>query len=328
MDRKISSIIILVAVLLAIAPAAAENTAVDPGVVVIIAAFPDRAQTDPHFQFQQGDTINFTGTNTGSRTTYLFLTGSNLKANGSQIQSEYPAGDAVIEGDAATFAKAAVDAEGRWSFAWDTKKSTLSPGVYTIYAVSKPHDKGHLELTPYGTTSVMIGKPQSQAMGQQEKYTLEETIAISPGGPVTTGTPVTVTSTINFVLTGAQTFPWDHDIVISTGLDNPQWSYSLVLDGVTNSRPAVPGKTLDLSGFELSFPGSVNEERIVVTLQGTAPAVREGRTKNAVRISVVDSTGNIVPNSTVTREITVLPSPGTTPGEPTLTPTTAPMMHP
>lgn len=326
MDRKTFSIIIMMAVLLAVVPAgAAQTPATEPGIIIVSAVIPESAQANPHFQFRNGGTINLTGTNTASRTTYLFLTGPNLNEGGAQIRSDYPAGAPVTEGDASTFATAAVGADGRWSFSWDTGKSGLAPGVYTIYAVSKPHDKNHLENSLYGTTSLVLAKPGSPAAVRPEKLILEELVTMNPGGPITSGTPVTVTSTIDFVLTGTETtFPMDHDLVFSTTLDNPQWSYTLVLDGVENKRPAMPGTVLDLSGFELSYPGSVNEERVVVTLQGTAPAVREGRTKKVIQISVVDNAGNVVPNSTVKRELTVMPLPGTTPYE---TPTTAPLMH-
>ena len=332
-SRRYSSLfppaILIVCILVLAVPGSAVAPEVDPGVVSVFAIIPPSGQTNPDFHFQTGDTITLTGENTGSATTYLFLIGPNLKANGSQIQSDYPAGNAVIEGDATTFATAAVGADGRWSYAWDTNKTTLAPGVYTIYVVSKPHDKSHLELTPYGTTSVVLGKTEVPAATRQESYTLEELIITNPGGSVVSGTPVTVTSTIGFTLNrAATTFPADHDLVFSTTLDNPQWSYTLVLDGVGNDRPSMPGTVLDLSGFELSYPGTVNEEWIRVTLQGTAPVVREGRTKKVVQISVVDKDGNVVPNSTVTREITVLPLPGLTQDQPTLTPTTAPLMHP
>lgn len=330
MDRKIVSFIIMMSVLLAFVPAGAvETPAAEPGVVTISAVIPQSAQANSAFQFRNGDTINLTGTNTGSRTTYLFLTGPNLNESGAQIQSDYPAGTPVKDGVASTFATAAVGTDGRWSYAWDTGKNGLASGVYTIYAVSKPHDKNHLEFSPYGTTSVVLVKPGSPAATRQEKLVLEEMVGVSPRGPVTSGTPVTMTSSIDFVLTGTETtFPMDHDLVFSTTLDNPHWTYTLVLDGVGNKRPSMTGAVLDLSGFELSYPGSVNEERVMVTLEGTAPVVREGRTKKVVQISIVDNEGNVVPNSTVTREITVLPLPGATQNLPTLTPTTAPLMHP
>jgi len=330
MDQKISLIIIVTTVLLAIVPSVAAGTpAAESGSVVVYIVIPESAQANPAFQFQNGDTINLTGTNTGSRTTYLFLTGPNLNEGGVQIQSDYPKGAPVTDGDASTFATAAVGADGRWSFSWDTGKSTVASGTYTVFAVSKPRDKNHLEYSPYGTTAVGLVKPGSPAAVIQEKLIIEEMVGVSPAGPVTSGTPVTMTSVIDFVLTGSDTtFPRDHDLVFSTALDNPQWTYTLVLDDIGNKRPVMHGTVLDLSGFELSYPGTVNEEQVVVMLQGTAQAVPEGRTKNVVQISVVDNSGNVVPNSTVTREITVMPSPGTTPREPTLTPTTAPLMHP
>lgn len=318
----------IIFILLVIVPASAVSPTAEPGVVTISAVIPASAQGDPVFQFRNGDMITLTGTNTGSRTTYLFLAGPNLNESGAQIQSDYPAGTPVIEGNASTFAKAAVGSDGGWTYIWDTAKSSLASGAYTIYAVSKPHDKAHLEYSPYGSTSVVLVKPGSPQATRQEKFVLEEMVGVSPRGPVTSATPVTMTSVIDFVLTGSETtFPSDHDLVFSTTLDNPQWSYTLVLDGVGNKRPVMPGTVLDLSGFELSYPGNINEERLMVTLEGTAPVVREGRTKKVVQISMVDNDGNVVPNSTVTREIAVLPLSGATPDQPTLTPTTAPLMH-
>lgn len=295
----------------------------EPGEVTVYALPPAGRESDPGFRYHPGDTITVAGTNTGSRTTYLFITGPNLKANGSQIQSAYPPAAGVVESDTSTFAAAAVGADNRWSFVWDTGRSTLAPGTYTIYAVSGPHDRNHLAYSPYGTTPVLLVTPGAPAAIRQESFTLEEEIVADPSGPVRSGTPVTVTATVYLPMGGNETFPPDHNLVFSTGLQDPRWSYSLVLEGVKNTRPVLPGAVLSLSGFELSYPGSLNEERVVVTLQGTAPVVREGVTRNAVRISVLDSDGNVVPNSTIVREITILPLPGTTPYD---MPTTAPMM--
>jgi hypothetical protein len=295
----------------------------EQGEVTVYVLPPVGMESDPDFRYHLGDTITVTGTNTGSRTTYLFITGPNLKANGSQIQNAYPPAAGVVEGDTSTFATVAVGADNRWSFVWDTSKSTLAPGTYTVYAVSRPHDRNHLAYSPYGTTPVLFVKPGAPATVRQESFTLEEEIVADPSGPVRSGTPVTVTATVHFPMGGKQTFPPDHYLDFSTGLENPRWSYALVLDGVENTRPVPHGAVLSLSGFELSYPGDLNEERIAITLQGTAPVVREGITKNAVRISVVDPDGNVVPNSTVVREITILPLPGTAPYD---MPTTAPGM--
>lgn len=293
------------------------------GTVTMYPLIPASAANAPDFQYHPGDTITLAGTNTGSKTTYLFITGPNLKANGSQIQSPFPPVAGVVEGDASTFATAAVGADNRWSFVWNTGKSTLAPGTYTIYAVSGPHDQMHLADSPYVTTSVRLVKPEAPAAVRQESFTLEEEIVADPRGPVRSGTPVTVTATVHLPMGGNETFPMDHNLVFSTGLEKPRWSYSLVLDGIENPRPVPPGAVLSLSGFELSYPGNLNEERVVVTLQGTAPVVREGISRNAVQISVVDPDGNVVPNSTIVREITILPQYGTAPSD---SPTTAPMI--
>ena len=54
--------------------------------------------------------------------------------------------------------------------------------------------------------------------------------------------------------TAGDTFPVGSDLVMTTDLANPKWTYTIVLDTVENPRNPVGGQTLDLSGFELSYP--------------------------------------------------------------------------
>ena len=99
-----------------------------------------------------------------------------------------------------------------------------------------------------------------------------EGMTIDPSGALTPNTPVTVSYKVGFSASGDNTFPSGGDLTMTTELTNPKWTYTLILDGVENPRNPVGGKTLDLSGFELSYPSKVDES-IRVTLEGTAPTV-------------------------------------------------------
>ena len=63
-----------------------------------------------------GEEIKFSGTNTESGKTYLFITGPNLKADGSDIKSADPRADAVDDGDDTTFQVVDVMADNTWSW--------------------------------------------------------------------------------------------------------------------------------------------------------------------------------------------------------------------
>ncbi|MFA6332014.1 MAG: hypothetical protein WCX22_03600 [Methanoregula sp.] len=92
---------------------------------------------------------------------------------------------------------------------------------------------------------------------------------------------------------------------MTTDLTNPTWTYTLILDEVENPRNPVGGKTLDLSGFELSYPSSVDEV-ISVTLVGTAPSVDTTTNKIMVNIKEIDSNGNTIASSMVNKTALVI----------------------
>jgi hypothetical protein len=108
----------------------------------------------------RGEEISFSGTNTESGTTYLFMTGPSLPPIGSQIQ--YP-GNPVTDGVSATFQTADVRSDGTWYWTWNTAGSGLDAGTYTIYAVSGPRDRDNLAGVQYQTVSVVIKKPFIEA---------------------------------------------------------------------------------------------------------------------------------------------------------------------
>lgn len=132
-----------------------------------------------------------------------------------------------------------------------------------------------------------------------------EGMTIDPSGALTPNTPVTVSYKVGFSASGDNTFPSGGDLTMTTELTNPKWTYTLILDGVENPRNPVGGKTLDLSGFELSYPSKVDES-IRVTLEGTAPTVDTTTNKILVLIKESDSNGNTVESSMVNKTALVI----------------------
>ena len=130
-------------------------------------------------------------------------------------------------------------------------------------------------------------------------------MSIDPSGSLTPNSAVTAKFKVTFSASSDLTFPAGSDLVMTTDLTNPTWTYTLILDEVENPRNPVGGKTLDLSGFELSYPSSVDEV-ISVTLVGTAPSVDTTTNKIMVNIKEIDSNGNTIASSMVNKTALVI----------------------
>jgi hypothetical protein len=108
------------------------------------------------------------------------------------------------------------------------------------------------------------------------------TVSIDPLGELSPGTPVTLSYKVDI----DDVFPADHEIQFYTDLDNPHWTYSIVVNGVENVRPSIDGQNLAISGFELSYKSS-DEVSIRVILEGTASS-----TPNALLVRVQELYGS------------------------------------
>jgi hypothetical protein len=132
-----------------------------------------------------------------------------------------------------------------------------------------------------------------------------EGLTIDPSGSLTPNTPVTVSFKVGFSATGGDNFPATDDLVLTTDLANPKWTYTIIIDGVENPRNPMGGRTLDLSGFELSYPAK-NEESLSVTVEGTAPTVDTTTNKTILDIHEVDSHGAIITSTQITKTTLVI----------------------
>jgi TolB protein len=120
-------------------------------------------------------------------------------------------------------------------------------------------------------------------------------IHVFPYGYLPPDTPVTAVFTLN--MTGA--YPSDCEEQLFTGLEHPDWTYTIIVNGMENHRPLWEGSSLTISGFELSYR-TTDAVSVLVTLRGDAPALNPPLTNfTVVRLQSVDGENEIVPGSVV-----------------------------
>jgi hypothetical protein len=102
-------------------------------------------------------------------------------------------------------------------------------------------------------------------------------VTINPPGTLEPGDVVNVSYTV-YAASGIA-FPSYDDLQFISGLDDTAWSYSIVVNGVENTRPAVGGRTVTISGFELAYRNQ-DEVLVKVSTRGRVPpASRPGSIK-------------------------------------------------
>nr|WP_319540615.1 MEMAR_RS02690 family S-layer glycoprotein [uncultured Methanospirillum sp.] len=107
-----------------------------------------------------GEEVKLSGTNSETDTSYLFITGPNLPTNGATLKSPKKE---VNNNQPQSFDIADVQDDDTWEYKWQTANLEIDAGTYTIYAVSSPNDKEHLNDAQYDTVSLVIKKPYIQA---------------------------------------------------------------------------------------------------------------------------------------------------------------------
>jgi len=119
-----------------------------------------------------GEQVDFSGTDTESTDTYLFITGPNLPQYGGDLTNPRNClpGDTPLTGySTGNWVDASVAGDNTWSYKWGTSNIDLDAGTYTIYAVSEPTDSqpANLALVAYGTVSIVLKKPFVSATASQ-----------------------------------------------------------------------------------------------------------------------------------------------------------------
>ncbi|WP_321508452.1 hypothetical protein [uncultured Methanoregula sp.] len=107
--------------------------------------------------YHMGEKVVFSGMNTGSNSTYLFITGPNLPDNGGKLSSPP---QKPVSGDPGSFTVATTKPDNTWEYSWYTSDLRLDAGTYTIYAVTRPEAKDQFnDLTTYGTVGIVYKRP-------------------------------------------------------------------------------------------------------------------------------------------------------------------------
>jgi len=152
---------------------------VEKGAVTIVAAGDQ--------SYYLGEEIKFSGTNTETYNTYLFIMGPNLKPAGSKINVANPRSAEVQNGVVADFQTASVLGDNTWSWKWGTSNIALDAGTYTIYAVSQPSNYANLQDAAFGTVSIIIKKPFVSATASQSTVAQGDEVFITgtaEGNPI------------------------------------------------------------------------------------------------------------------------------------------------
>lgn len=156
---------------------------VEKGAVTIVAAGDQ--------SYYLGEEVKFSGTNTESQTTYLFISGPNLGEYGSAMApndlnprasaNKLPSGTTRPSTAGDLLVQAAVQGDNTWSYKWGTSSIALDAGTYTIYATSQPSsaDSDQLASVAYGTVSIIIKKPFISATASQSTVAQGDAVFIT-----------------------------------------------------------------------------------------------------------------------------------------------------
>jgi thermitase len=153
----------------------AFTVSVNPGTVTITTGDQDR--------FFFGEEIPLNGTNTDSRSTWLYMTGPGLDAGGAGLS-----GPGMVQ--------VPVTEDEYWSYVWDTGtlEGLLENGTYTLYAVSGPKAADELDGVASATVSLELLNSGLPAPG---------ITAISPETVFASDNPVTIQITGSGFVDGA-----------------------------------------------------------------------------------------------------------------------------
>jgi len=153
---------------------------VEKGAVTIVAAGDQ--------SYYLGEEIKFSGTNTETQTTYLFISGPNLGQYGAAMaqndnnpRAHKFSGGVNNRPGVDLLVQAAVQGDNTWSYKWGTASVALDAGTYTIYATSQPSsaDADQLASVAYGTVSVIIKKPFVSATASQSTVAQGDAVFIT-----------------------------------------------------------------------------------------------------------------------------------------------------
>jgi hypothetical protein len=107
--------------------------------------------------YYMGEKVVFSGMNTDSDSTYLFITGPNIPDDGGLLSAPQ---QKPVNGNPGSFTMVKTKPDKTWEYPWYTSDVKLDAGSYTVYAVTRPVTKDQFgDSTTYGTVSIIYKKP-------------------------------------------------------------------------------------------------------------------------------------------------------------------------
>lgn len=136
---------------LLVLPASADNSG-DMGEKPIVTITAEGSRS-----YYLGEKVSLIGKNTGSDSTYLFITGPNMPSSGGKLTSPRQAG---VSGNPDTFTIVKTKSDATWEYSFYTANLPFDAGSYTLYAVSSPVAINQFgDSTTYGNVSIILKKP-------------------------------------------------------------------------------------------------------------------------------------------------------------------------
>ena len=136
------------------------------------------------------------------------------------------------------------------------------------------------------------------------------TIDNAGSGALTPGMGVVMSVRVDFPDKENTTYPETSQLELTSGLDNPYWTWNIVRNGVKKDETEERKSRVILNGDVLSWPANTTES-LDIHLYGTAPAVMEPKRLSVLRILDVAGTSCNDPvyqysayviNTTISRE--------------------------
>jgi len=127
-------------------------------------------------------------------------------------------------------------------------------------------------------------------IGAGSAFTVDS-FQISPSGPPPEGTTVTSSFVVQEPVDQSTT----NDLVLSTILENPQWSYIINVNEGSSGPTESRAKTVSINSFLLTYK-SDDQVNVSVTLTGTAPASSKNY-QPLLKIYELDDNGDMIPSS-------------------------------
>lgn len=144
--------------------------------------------------------------------------------------------------------------------------------------------------------SLSVVPPASAACPETRLEVLPSSVTIDNmgSGALTPGMTLVMAVRVDFPDKENTTYPETHQLELTTGLDNPEWTWNIVRNGMRKDETVERKSRVIINGGVLSWPANTSES-LDIHLYGTAPAVMEPKRLSVLRILDVAGTSCYAP---------------------------------